>query len=696
MLVRLTSMAFPVMDLGVLAVALRLLVGAGVRGRSFFLLVGALTLLLAADVVYGLQQLAGVYTAGNFVDAMWLGYYLLLGAAALHPSMSALAEPSPITDLAAGRGRLLSLGAAALMAPLAMVLQQVLYQHSRRGAARVRGRGDVPAGDGADGRVGDLPTPRGGLAGPGGEPGQVRSDDRERLRPGGPHRPRPGGLLREPDAWTICSATNRMPGRDAASTSSSSPPTVTLPGTMSARAAQDCGHATGRCAAARRSRGPAHPRVQLPGSDRSPDGHRSGLERRRCHRPARTGRRTHPAGLHRRPHGPREPGTVHRPADPGAGPLRPARNHRRGPAHRPRPVQDPSTTASATPPATRSSSKRPARLASSVRTGDTVARHGGDEFTVLLEDLDAPDLADEAADRILSLLRQPITVDGTELRLTASVGVVLSDAELDEPEELMRAADLAMYHAKNTGRGRRPATSPAMSTRAHDDLALNADLDHALDRGEFEVYYQPTFTLADRHHRRRRGAPALAPPGQRPGLAEDVHPARRESGQIVPIGRWVLRQACSQAVAWHAELPADSPLAIAVNLSMRQLADPDLVADVCHILRRHRPRPTTAHPGDHRERADGRRRRGPPQTARPQGPRAAAGHRRLRHWLLVPRLPAALPRRHRQDRQDVHRRGARRRPWRRRADPRRSSTSVAALDSPPSPKAWKTPRSCPS
>ena len=88
------------------------------------MLVGALTLLLAADVVYGLQQLAGVYTAGNFVDAMWLGYYLLLGAAALHPSMSALAQPSPLKDLTAGRGRLLSLGLAALMAPLAMILQR--------------------------------------------------------------------------------------------------------------------------------------------------------------------------------------------------------------------------------------------------------------------------------------------------------------------------------------------------------------------------------------------------------------------------------------------------------------------------------------------------------------------------------------------------------------------------------------------
>ena len=110
LLVRVTSLAYPVMDLGVLAVALRLLIGAEVRGRSFFLLAGSLTLLLAADVTYGLQQLAGVYSAGNFVDVMWLGYYLLLGAAALHPSMSTMTQHSPIKDVTTGRGRLVILG----------------------------------------------------------------------------------------------------------------------------------------------------------------------------------------------------------------------------------------------------------------------------------------------------------------------------------------------------------------------------------------------------------------------------------------------------------------------------------------------------------------------------------------------------------------------------------------------------------
>ena len=224
------------------------------------------------------------------------------------------------------------------------------------------------------------------------------------------------------------------------------------------------------------------------------------------------------------------------------------------------------------------------RLSGSVRAGDTVARHGGDEFTVLLEDLDAPGLADDSADRILRALRQPIMVDGTELRLSASVGVALSNAELHEPEELMRAADLAMYQAKNSGRGRRARYQPGMRTRARDELALNADLDHALDRGEFEVYYQPTISLTTntivgteallRWHHPVKGliSPLMFIP-----LAE-------RSGQIVPIGLWVLEQACAQTVAWQASMPANQPLAIAVNLSMRQLADPGLVPDVRRIL----------------------------------------------------------------------------------------------------------------
>ena len=198
-----------------------------------------------------------------------------------------------------------------------------------------------------------------------------------------------------------------------------------------------------------------------------------------------------------------------------------------------------------------------ARLSGSMRSGDTVARHGGDEFTVLLEDLDSPDLADDVADRILALLRQPITVNGSELRLSASIGVALSTDEMHDPEELMWAADLAMYRAKNSGPGRRARFEPAMRTRARDDLALNADLDRALDRGELEVYYQPIISLATnaitgveallRWHHPVKGmiSPTVFIP-----LAE-------KNGRILPIGRGSFARHAPSP--WHGR-PARTPI----------------------------------------------------------------------------------------------------------------------------------------
>jgi diguanylate cyclase (GGDEF)-like protein/PAS domain S-box-containing protein len=580
LLIQLTSLAFPVMDLGVLAVAVRLLIGAGVRGRSFSLLVGALIMLLAADVVYGLQQVAGVYTAGNFVDAMWLSYYLLLGAAALHPSMSALAKPSPGNARTGGAGRLISLGLAALMAPLAMILQEIRTNtpdvvllasgaavmfllvmlrmaglaRSQRQAAAIhaladsRARFEVMIENGADLVVltnRDL----------------VVTYTSPALTP---------LLGHEPDAWQghrldqlLIPSDRHIPGTMSAlaGQNTATPPTDVrvLDGTGGQRTlALNCRDLTDN---------PAVTGLVWNGSDVTD---RRELEDELTHQ-AFTDTLT---------------GLANRAlfTDRLAQAL--ARSARHGTAvgvlfvdlDRFKTVNDGLGHAAGDAFLVEAAG----RLSGSVRTGDTVARHGGDEFTVLLEDLDDPSLADQAADRILSVLHQPVTVNGTELRLSASVGVALSDDELHEPEELMRAADLAMYQAKNSGRGRRARYQTGMRARAHDDLELDADLNHALADGDLEVYYQPTISLATyemngaeallRWHHPVKGAisPAIFIP-----MAE-------RSGQIVPIGRWVLAQACAQAVTW----PTDThpPLTVAVNLSMRQLADPDLVTDVRRIL----------------------------------------------------------------------------------------------------------------
>jgi two-component system cell cycle response regulator len=125
-LARAVSLAFPVLDLAILVVALRLVIGAGLRSRSFYLLTGGLGMVLAADIIYGLQQVAGTYTTGNFVNTLWLASYLLIGAAALDPSMADLTKPSAVADQTTSRLRLSMLALASLAAPTALVVQLLL------------------------------------------------------------------------------------------------------------------------------------------------------------------------------------------------------------------------------------------------------------------------------------------------------------------------------------------------------------------------------------------------------------------------------------------------------------------------------------------------------------------------------------------------------------------------------------------
>jgi diguanylate cyclase (GGDEF)-like protein/PAS domain S-box-containing protein len=225
-----------------------------------------------------------------------------------------------------------------------------------------------------------------------------------------------------------------------------------------------------------------------------------------------------------------------------------------------------------------------ARISRSVRPGDTVARLGGDEFTVLLEEIDDVTLADEVADRILDLIRQPFTVHNVSVRISASIGIVISGASEMTQESLLRDADVAMYSAKTNGRDRRSHFEPAMHVRATQKLEMSQDLAHALDREELVVYYQPSVDLNDW---RPEGVEALLR-WNHPELglvSPDIFiPLAEQNGLIVPIGRWVLEQACQQAVAWRSEFPPDHALTMSVNVSGRQLNHESLIPDVRSIL----------------------------------------------------------------------------------------------------------------
>jgi len=222
------------------------------------------------------------------------------------------------------------------------------------------------------------------------------------------------------------------------------------------------------------------------------------------------------------------------------------------------------------------------RLAGAMRAGDTIARMGGDEFAVLVEDPSDAAAPIAVAERLLAILELPFEIGSKELFVHASVGVAVSTGQTKDGDELLRDADVSMYTAKNKGKNRVEVFEPSMHAAAMARLALKGDLERALERGEFGLLYQPIMRLASREvvgvealvrwHHPRRGMV---------GPAEFI-PVAEETGLILPLGRWVLEEACRQAVAWDARL--DQRLAMSVNVSGRQIHQPGFVEEVRGIL----------------------------------------------------------------------------------------------------------------
>jgi diguanylate cyclase (GGDEF)-like protein/PAS domain S-box-containing protein len=223
------------------------------------------------------------------------------------------------------------------------------------------------------------------------------------------------------------------------------------------------------------------------------------------------------------------------------------------------------------------------RIMASCRLSDTVARLGGDEFAVLLEEDVDERAAEGVAKRLLEILREPFLVEGRTLCVGGSIGIALHDGTAAGKDDPLRDADAAMYCAKSRGRDRYELFEPSMHTRAVELFELNTDLQKGLDQGQFVVHYQPILDLAEQEI---RGVEALVrwQHPERGLLAPDEFiPAAEQSGLIVPLGVWVLREACRQMQAWREEFPERKPF-LSVNLSPRQLYEPDLVRQVRAVL----------------------------------------------------------------------------------------------------------------
>jgi diguanylate cyclase (GGDEF)-like protein/PAS domain S-box-containing protein len=222
------------------------------------------------------------------------------------------------------------------------------------------------------------------------------------------------------------------------------------------------------------------------------------------------------------------------------------------------------------------------RLFGCVRSSDTVARQGGDEFVIVLWELRHAEDAAGTATKILDELRKPHYIKEHELYVTGSIGIVTYPDDGVDVETLIKKADSAMYHAKESGRDRFQFSRSEMRAKAIEREALQAGLCHAIERRELVLHYQSKLNLltgkivgAEALMRWRHPQLGLIPPGRFLSIAEDC-------GLVVPIGRWVLLEACHQARAWQA---AGDPLSIAVNISPAELRAPDFVSGVSEILK---------------------------------------------------------------------------------------------------------------
>ncbi|WP_216326635.1 putative bifunctional diguanylate cyclase/phosphodiesterase [Deinococcus aestuarii] len=224
------------------------------------------------------------------------------------------------------------------------------------------------------------------------------------------------------------------------------------------------------------------------------------------------------------------------------------------------------------------------RLRGCVRPLDTVARMGGDEFVILLEEVD-PAEALRAAERVQRALGTPLSLGGQDVQMSASIGVVLADPAHGGPEDVLRDADIAMYRAKARGRAGHQLFTAELRAEAQGLITLERDLRAAVREGQLTVEYQPIVALGSGEPEGFEALVRWSHPTLGPVSPAQFIPVAEESGLILDLDRWVLREASGRMEAWRREIPGPGPLSLSVNFSGQQFAQPDLCERVEEILR---------------------------------------------------------------------------------------------------------------
>ncbi|MDQ4145048.1 MAG: EAL domain-containing protein [Actinomycetota bacterium] len=224
------------------------------------------------------------------------------------------------------------------------------------------------------------------------------------------------------------------------------------------------------------------------------------------------------------------------------------------------------------------------RLERCVRSEDTVARLGGDEFAVLVEGAESIESLHRLAQRIANSVQAPFALQGKDMFIHASIGIALAHRRGERADELLRNADAAMYAAKRSGKGRHELYEAHMHSAAVRRLSLKLELQKAVEAEEFVLHYQPIYSLEDRRISQAEALVRWLHP--RRGLVPPLEfiPLAEESGLILPMTRWILREACREAASWHVRFPGRRAPGISINLSAARFQRPNLVEEIASVL----------------------------------------------------------------------------------------------------------------